>query len=223
METAVRGDRKSDSLLFPPLIVCLFQSCSSYCKLQESQNIPFFFYFLIFTASSHTVTDFLSFFFTLWPGGVQCIRGTVRNWASLGQVNYMCDELIPISETFDRLYCGKLFSKLKFVCERVHHFCQPINHVLTGHRGYFSCTLFDSERQRLYPILFSTALFYCHCVNLANEDVACTRIFSKSTLNAESDSAILRAQVATTCRKVGTSNSKFLKKIFFTCEEFFTS
>lgn len=105
----------------------------------------------IHSECTHGNWFFLFYFFSqmLWPGGVQCICGTVRNWASSGQVNYMCGEIITIPETFHRLYCGKLFSKLKSVCKRVHHFCKPINHVLIDHRGYFPFTLFDSERQQL--------------------------------------------------------------------------
>lgn len=93
METAVRGDSESDSLLFPSLIVCLFQSCSSYCDLQESQNILFFLRFLFFFLPFSHSQKWVHAAWWLISGnvlatGVLCTCGTVGNKVGLVWINY---------------------------------------------------------------------------------------------------------------------------------------
>lgn len=114
METAVRGDSKSDSLLFPSLIVCLFQSCSSYCDLRESQNILFFssffsllFLYRIHSGCTHMVTDF-------WKScGQRCSVHLWHNWKQ-GWIRMnkllvcvVCSMLMTISENVERFYHKK--------------------------------------------------------------------------------------------------------------------
>lgn len=127
METAIRGDSESDSLLFPSLIVCLFQSCSSYCDLQGSQNIlilfPLIFFppCLVFAVSSRSMpTDF-------WKHcGHRCAvhlwHSWKQAWISMSKLLLVCAvRSRNVSEMLERCCYNSLFLKKKekkAVCKR---------------------------------------------------------------------------------------------------------